>query len=589
MADMKLFLQILANASGLKREMGDSGRAVNSFAQGAKRELASLRSAVGSLQGKLAGLGLSVITLQQFRMSAQMDKDLTQIGQTAGTSAGQVAQLRSDLFRMGKDSGQDIDSLKNGFNALVQSGLSMGEAKNTLEGVNIAMAVTGAKAETLSAGLTVAAQAFQFDLSKPGQALELLDKMTVAGRLGNAELENLSQIFARVGVNAQSAGMSFDKTLGFIEALSKVERQPERLATLADSTLRVFTNMNYMRSAQKGTGIKFYSDAGKRRDPLAVLQDIKKRYDTLKTDLQRDSFVQAAFGKSDLDTIKGIKTLLQSNNLPEVGRMAGLIKDSGGTLKRDMGEATKNLIDASGRLKNSMREAADEFVKPINETLAAWISFMVDKKEKGGLELSGGEIAGGAAAILGGTYALSKLGNKALGGWAQKKLGSLSGSTAIGVTEGKILQAAAGVTPVFVTNWPAGGLPGGVPDLPSNPKIFGQGRMGKAFTKALPYVWAATRFSLPGAVAAGPFVSAYIGNQAEEHGWGAQTFSRGSREYDVMGIGGGRAQQKNDIKIDVHFDELGRAFTRTNSMNTTVKTGGNRGGFFEALTSTEGM
>lgn len=595
MADMKLFLQILANASGLKREMGDSGRAVNSFTQGAKREFASLRSAVGSLQGKLAGLGLSVITLQQFRMSAQMDKDLTQIGQTAGATSGQVAQLRSDLFRMGKDSGQDIESLKNGFNALVQSGLEMGEAKNTLDGVNIAMAVTGAKAETLSAGLTVAAHAFQFDLSKPGQALELLDKMTVAGRLGNAELENLSGIFARVGVNAQSAGMSFDKTLGFIEALSKVERQPERLATLADSTLRVFTNMNYMASAQKGTGIKFYSDAGKRRDPLAVLQDIKKRYDTLKTDLQRDSFVQAAFGKSDLDTIKGIKTLLQSNNLPEVGRMAGLIKDAGGTLKRDMGEATKNLIDASGRLKNTMRDAADGFVKPINKTLAEWISFMLAKKEEGGLELSGGQIAGGTAAILGGAYLAARGSNKLLGQWAKKKLGSLNSSTAVGVAEGKALQIAAGVTPVFVTNWPGTSMPGGIPDLPSNPNSFGQGRAGKAFGKGLAFAAATAPYALPVAAATAPFASAYISDIARENGWGwnseASVAGPGANNRDVMGIGGrrGGAGQKNEIQIDVHFDELGRAFTKVNSMDTTVKTGGNRGSFFEALTSTRGM
>ncbi len=585
MADMKLFLQILANASGLKREMGESKNAVSRFTQGAKRELDSLKGALGSVGGKLAGLGLSVGALQQMRMSAQLDKDLTQIGQTAGEGAGKVALLRSDLFRMGKDSGQDIESLKNGFNALVQSGLNMGEAKNTLDGVNIAMAVTGAKAETLSAGLTVAAEAFQFDLAKPGQALELLDKMTVAGRLGNAELENLSQIFARVGVNAQSAGMSFDKTLGFIEALSKVERAPERLATLADSTLRVFTNMNYMASAQKGTGIKFYSGAGKRRDPLEVLKDIKKKYDTLKTDFQRDSFVQAAFGKADLDTIKGIKTLLQSNNLPEVGRMAGLIEGAGGSLKRDFSEATRNLIDASGRLKNAMREAADDFIKPMNETLSTWISFMLDKKEKGGLELSGGEIAGGTAAILGTAYLAARGSNKLLGDWAKKKLGSMSGSTAIGVAEGKALQIAAGITPVFVTNWPGTSAPG----LPA-PLQETASKTRKEVAASLAAQATAAGYAAGGAAVAGIFISKWISESSQEN-WASQTFSRGSKEYEVMGIGGRRASAgpKNEIKIDVHFDELGRAFTKVNSMDTTVKTGGNRGNFFDALTSTRGM
>lgn len=38
------------------------------------------------------------------------------------------------------------------------------------------------------------------------------------------------------------------------------------------------------------------------------------------------------------------------------------------------------------------------------------------------------------------------------------------GSTAAGVAEGKLLEKMAGVTPVFVTNWPSGGIGGGVGD-----------------------------------------------------------------------------------------------------------------------------
>ncbi len=41
------------------------------------------------------------------------------------------------------------------------------------------------------------------------------------------------------------------KTLGFIEGLSQIQKEPERLATLADSTLRVFTDMRYMMAAQR--------------------------------------------------------------------------------------------------------------------------------------------------------------------------------------------------------------------------------------------------------------------------------------------------------------------------------------------------
>ena len=79
-------------------------------------------------------------------------------------------------------------------------------------------------------------------------------------RLGNAELENLPDIFARVGGNAKAANFNLDQTLALVELLSKSEPQAERLATLVDSTMRVFTNMRYMKEAQKATGIGFYDE-----------------------------------------------------------------------------------------------------------------------------------------------------------------------------------------------------------------------------------------------------------------------------------------------------------------------------------------
>jgi hypothetical protein len=47
-------------------------------------------------------------------------------------------------------------------------------------------------------------------------------------------------------------------------------------------------------------------------------------------------------------------------------------------------------------------------------------------------------------------------------------------------------------------------------------------------------------YSLPVAVVAAPFISASLGDKKRENGWTAQTFSRDSREYEVMGIGSNR-------------------------------------------------
>jgi TP901 family phage tail tape measure protein len=621
MADLKLFLQILANASGLKREMSDSGNAVTRFTSGAKREFDSLRGSLGSIQGKLAGLGLSIGALQQLSQSARLDKGLTQVGQTAGQGREMVKGLRQEFFQMGRETGQQVEGLKEGFDGLIQSGQSWKAALESTKGINIASAVTGAQGSVLAGGLTVGATAFNIDLEKPGKALELLDKMTVAGRLGNAELQNLSDIFARVGVNAASAGMGYDKTLAFIEGLSMVERQPERLATLADSTLRLFTNLRYTAEAQKGTGVKFFDAKGARRDAVDVLQDIKKKWDVLKTDKARAIFIQQAFGKADLDTIKGMKTLLSGDALSKIREFTRQIGNAGGTLQKDLPEAISNAIDQTGRLKITMRKAADEFAQPINKALSDLIRWGLNDKNKGGLALSGKEIAlGGGGAILAALIA-KRYGGKALSALTGGLLAKGS-NTAIGVAEGKVLEEVAGVKPVFVTNWPSGGVGGG-----GSPFIgAGAGAAGGAAAGAGASL---SGIGLAGSI--GPLFAGMVGAgsiavgdavarwQAGQMSWNA--LEKTQRTLEV--IGGGKngvitdematryqstrwqslfddtnhlplpsrgGPVKNDIKIEVHFDELGRVITKVNDMKTRTDVKSlNRGSLWDALWNTEGM
>lgn len=616
MADMKLFIELLARSTGLKRELNDSEKGFRRFGSVAKQEMASIRQAAGSVQGKLAALGVSIGVLQQFRLSAQLDKDLTQIGQTAGASTRQISEMRSDFFRMGKDSGESIENLKSGFDSLVQSGLNMREATSTLDGINVAMAVTGAKAETLSSALTVASTHFDFDLAKPGQALAMLDKMTVAGRLGNAEIGTLSSTFSRVGVSAKAAGMSYDKTLAFIEALSLAEKNPERLGTLVTSSLRMFTDGRYMKKTQQGLGISnlFFDKKGARRDVLDVFGDIQNKYKTLKTDEQRAGFIHKAFGEMDTETKTGIQLMLNGPNLAKAREFQTIIGGASGTLKRDFSEATRNLITQGGRLKNTMRDAADGFIKPLNETMATFIQFMLDKKENGGLELSGKQIAGGSTAIMTATYLASKAGNRILGEWTKKRIGSAGLSTAVGITEGKILQAATGITPVFVTNWPGSGVP-----LPNsmNPKNVPIPLAGfAASVAALPA--AGTAVVGYSSINIGEYLAQkeaswrssknleFIRSQQMVMGGGANSFqvktideelarrwqTALNPQIDFMShqpMNQNNNQAATQINVEVHLDELGRALTKVNSMNTKVTTGGNRGDFFNALMTTSAM
>jgi len=468
--DLSLALRLYTDSARFIAGLTQAEGGVRRFGQSAKREFDALKGALGSVQGRLTQLAGGVGAVALGAQSARMDKSLTQIGQTAAGSKAEVEGLRRELFRMGGDTGQGIDDLQVGFNNAVQSGLKFKEALPVIDATNKAIAVTGASAERLTSGLTVAATAFDFDLAKPGQALLLLDKMTVAGRLGNAELQNLSDIFARVGVNAASAGFSFDKTLAFIEGLSKVERQPERLATLVDSTMRLFTNKHYRDAAEKATGVKFTDAKGQHRDPIKVLSEIKAKYDKLKTDLQRDKAIDMAFGKADLDTIKGMRTLLGTDLLKQIGgEFNDSIKTAGGTLSTNLDEAISNAVDQTGRLKAKLREAADDFARPINDALQNVIKWGLDKKENGGLGLDGKDVMLGGAGLALGTLAAARYGGKGI-----SALVSRFGGTAAGLAQGKALEAAAGITPVFVVNWP-GSIGGDLPGLPGTAAGAGAG------------------------------------------------------------------------------------------------------------------
>jgi len=441
-------VRIDGNAASYLRATQQAQQGTRSFANATRAEFQRLKSFMQSYQGQLASLGLGVGLVQTQKNAALLEKKLTQVRLTAGMTAAEQTEAYKTMFSLVKKNGGVIEDTVAGFNNLVQAGLKYKEAMEATKAVSLAKAVTGANEDSLSGALTVGSANFGLDLSKVGVATTMLDQMTVAGRLGNAELENLSSIFPRVAQRAQSAGMGFEKTLAFIEGLSQIERQPERLATLADSTLRLFTNAHYAKDAEKATGVRFFAKDGSRRDGIAVLEDMRKGFVKLNTDAQRFQYISKAFGKADLDTQRGIFALLSGKGLENIRKFEEEIKNAGGTLKKDLPTAIANAADQSSRLKNTLRESAEGFARPINKVIERAIKYLLDSKEQGGLGLGGGAIAGGALAGAAGVYALSRVVPGVVG-----RLIGRTGGVAAGVAEGKALQAASGVMPVYVTNW----------------------------------------------------------------------------------------------------------------------------------------
>lgn len=447
--DLELALRLSADSSRLLGGLARGEGGLRQFGSAARREMDALGRFAGSVEGRLAQLGLGVSAAAAGMQSAKLDKDLKQLQLTAGATAKQADVLRQSWLEAQIATGQGVDELKAGSNALIAAGLSIKEANAAVLPMAETMAVAKTDATLLGQAMGVAAQNFNIDLRDPKEAALLLDKMVVAGRLGNAELENLPDIFAKIGVSAGRSNLNIDQTLSLVETLSAFEPNADRLGTLVNSTLRIFTTKNYMESAAKATGVKFFDTKGARRDAFAVLQDLRGKYAKLTTDAQRFGFISKAWGSADEDTIKGASAMLGGRTMENFTDKLQGVKEAGGTIKRNLSDALDNAVDQTGRLQGALRKAADDFARPINQALSDVVKFGLDGKDKGGLGLDGNDLLLGGAVGAAGLFGAARLSGKAIQGIAGKL-----GSTAAGVVAGRALEEATGVTPVFVVNMP---------------------------------------------------------------------------------------------------------------------------------------
>jgi TP901 family phage tail tape measure protein len=446
-----LIIDLAGNLQARARQNGAALEGMAKRGQAAIRSMQSAASTLGKGLDNMAGKYTAMIgggaavykAAQAVKAAANLDHALERIRSTAGAGADDVSVLRKELYEMAKQTGQSPTDLLQGFSSLIASGQTWEAALASIKAINPAMAVTGASADTLASVLNVVQEAFKLDMSDLAQAKLALDQMTVAGRLGNAELENLASIVSRVGPSAKAAGMDFGKTLAIVERLSLLEKDPARLATLTDSTLRLFTNQKYQDKMAKVTGVQTYNKDGSRRDPVEVLGEISQKYRRFKTDKERDAAIASAFGDTDLDTQKGIRTLLAEGAIEDILKMQKALGGAAGTIDRDLQSAINNSVDQVARLKAALGQAADEFSRPVNDAITRGIKYLLDEKGIGGKEM----LAGGAAASLAGFGAL-KLGGRALMGLGTSAAGGVIGSLAKNMGLGGLKPP----IPVYVVN-----------------------------------------------------------------------------------------------------------------------------------------
>ena len=287
-------------------------------------------------------------------------------------------------------------------------------------------------------------------------------------------------------------------------------------------------------------------------------------------------------------------------------------------LNLSMGAFNNQLTALQGTFKSTIADLFQPALIPLTALLKKTNDFITaigTLSQKG--DAAGKAVSGISLGALGaGTLATLALGGASLyyGKKVLKGAGGIKGllkgfgGTAAGIAEGKAVQAATGVTPVFVTNWPVnfGGGPGGgilpelvkggkggfvarmlskVGALPSLPgtagmlgRLAGVGRIGATLAGGVGAAGAGMTAALVGGTALAAYGLGTGINHLIDKAFGEKG-GLGAWLYDVFNPSETKGN-KTEVNLSLNIDEKRRMTSTSDDMNTSVKL--NRGNIIMA-------
>ena len=193
MSREELKVVIGADAQGYLRGMNTAAAGTRRFSAGIRSEFERVKGTLGSLKGILAGIGVTVGGIKLAVDTAQFERDMRRLQVNLGASRAEMEAWRSEAYDNQKRYGTLLTDQKELAESLQAAGLDITAIRGAAEPVSKTLQVAKTNADQLGKALGVAREQFGIDITDKAAVEGLLDRMVVAGRLGNAELENLPQ------------------------------------------------------------------------------------------------------------------------------------------------------------------------------------------------------------------------------------------------------------------------------------------------------------------------------------------------------------------------------------------------------------
>ncbi len=560
-------ISLTADESRLIQGLRRGETAAKTFGSSVKQVFADMHRVVDAANktfgtfGKItAALGSGVVLKKLFSLDefTKVDDALLMMQANLKMNARELENFKSKAADMAGGLGEDMGEIFK-----ISSKLSKSFKPDDILKIMDASSMASHAMEQDLTGVTERiVQIMKMYRKTPEEAKSIAEAMVAS----NADSETLNTLLQR-GILKGGAGKDYQEILAIAGALRKAGAESPRVVTAIESIMNSIEDNQSMLKAGGIDVFKIDPQTGKkvRKDITQILTELKPALDQARKRFKDD----AAFNKAVDETFgpsahEGIPFLISQIDAikkakEDQGNASQIAADRAAKAEEKWGEQLERIKGHLAKIKVDMSWVYDLAKKPLK--------FLADSPNltKG----LGYGAAGLSLAVLGGMAA----------GKGREFLKNYKG-TAIGVAEGKALEAAAGITPVFVTNWPGGFGGAGRTDAGLGTRVidFAKKTTPAAATlgsRILPFL--TNPATLTAATLAGP---AYIVSRMQQEASAGLRKWRSENPYDYAKSQEVMGGIKNDIALTVNID--GKRIT-TNTDDTNTKIDVKRGAFFGEL------
>lgn len=435
MPDMKVFLELIAKSEKFQQGIQQGERSLKSFQGFTQRTgqfVSDLTQKFGFLGNAAAAVGSGLVFKKLLSISDYMpiDDALLRMRVNLKATGAEMDAFKKKVAYLAGDVGGDVGEV-------FQSAYKLSFNYNKDDILQI-IKESDRAADAMKAPRDVVqdrmVQIMKLQKLPASEARGVADAL-VASRVS---LESLDTILQRLALKG-GAKKGYIEQLGMLRGLNMAGVENPRAVMSLNNVLNTIQDKAYI---LKQSGIKVEG-----RDQLEVLKDLQAYMLKMRKKLSEAEYnkgIEAFFGAGGKEAMDFVFSQMENfkKGREEMGHAGEIAAERNAAAEKTWGKQLEKIKGQLGGIKTDLSFIYDLAKKPVK-----WFA-----DHPAATKTAGYASLGASGAVL-----------AALGYGGIKKILGGAGKTGLGIAKGKVLEELTGVTPVFVTNMPAGGFAGSPP------------------------------------------------------------------------------------------------------------------------------